>query len=116
MICVCDILVNTLRSIKSYTAKRIIDTYEKENNRLILKQFIQNKKEYKTTSKYQVWQEGFKPKAIITDRMYGQKINYLHYNPVKRGLVNTIEEYEFSSARDYYLRKRGRILIDCLEY
>lgn len=116
MICVCDKLVTTIQSIKSYTAKRIIQTYETENNQKILEQFIKCKKEHKTDSKYQVWQEGFKPKAITTESMFEQKSNYIHYNPVKLGLVNEIEEYELSSARDYYLRKPGRILLDDLDY
>jgi putative transposase len=116
LICMCDNLVNTIQSIKSYTAKRIIETYENENNRMILEQFIHSKKEHKAASKYQVWQKGFKPKAITTERMFVQKSNYIHYNPVKRGLAADVEEYELSSARDYYLRKPGRILIDDLDY
>jgi REP element-mobilizing transposase RayT len=75
-----------------------------------------NKKDYKYYSKYQVWQEGFKPKAIISDDMFRQKSDYIHFNPVKKGLVNEIEEYELSSARDYYSRKKGRITIDDLDY
>jgi REP element-mobilizing transposase RayT len=116
LICISDKLITTIQSIKSYTAKRIIETYEKEGCRMILEQFIQSKKEHKNTSKYQVWQEGFKPKALTTESMVVQKSKYIHFNPVKRGLVDEIEEYEYSSARDYYLRKPGRILIDDLEY
>jgi putative transposase len=116
LICVCDKLITTIQSIKSYTAKRIIEVYEKENNNKVLEQFMQSKKEHKTTSNYQVWQEGFKPKAITTERMFVQKSNYVHYNPVKRGLAADAEDYELSSARDYYLRKRGRLIIDGLDY
>jgi putative transposase len=116
LICSSDKLASIIQSIKSYTAKRIIETYEKENNVMILEQFILNKKEHKTESKYQVWQEGFKPKALLTESMLVQKSNYIHFNPVKRGLVNEIEDYEYSSARDYYLRIPGRILINDLEY
>ena len=116
LICISDKLITTIQSIKSYTAKRIIETYENEGCRMILEQFIQSKKKHKNTSKYQVWQEGFKPKALTTESMVVQKSNYIHFNPVKRGLVDEMEEYEFSSARDYYLRKPGRILIDDLEY
>jgi hypothetical protein len=48
--------------------------------------------------------------------MFRQKSDYIHFNPVKKGLVNEIEEYELSSARDYYSRKKGRITIDDLDY
>lgn len=116
IICSCDKLVTAIQSIKSYTAKRIIETYKKENNNIILEQFIQSKKEHKTESKYQVWQEGFKPKEILSDDMFEQKSNYIHYNPVKRGLVKSKLDYELSSARDYFLREKGRIIIDGLDY
>jgi len=116
LICSCDKLINTVQSIKSYTSKRIIETYERENDLSILDRFITNKKLYKSQSKYQIWQEGFMPKEIISDEMFEQKSDYIHFNPVKRGLVNDILDYECSSARDYFLRKRGRIEIDDLDY
>jgi putative transposase len=116
LICSSDKLVIIIQSIKSYTAKRIIENYEKENNKRILEQFIQSKKGHKTKSKYQVWQEGFKPKEILSDDMSEQKSNYIHFNPVKRGLVGSKLDYVLSSARDYFLRKQGRIIIDGLDY
>ena len=30
-----------------------------------------------------------------------QKINYIHYNPVKRGYVDEAKHWRYSSARDY---------------
>ena len=116
LICSSEKLVSTIQSIKSYTAKRIIDTYKSENNVMILEQFIQCKKEYKTESKYQVWHEGFKPKEILSEDMFKQKSDYIHFNPVKRGIVESKLDYESSSARDYFLRMKGRIIIDGLDY
>jgi len=116
LICFCDKLVKVIQSIKSFTAKRIIQTYQDLQRNDILEQFQVNKKDYKYYSKYQVWQEGFMPKAIISDDMFRQKSDYIHFNPVKRGLANDVEKYELSSARDYYLRIKGRIVIDDLDY
>jgi putative transposase len=116
LICQSDKLVQTIQSIKSFTAKRIIKTYKDLKRNDILEQFQINKKKYKLDSNYQIWLEGFKPKEIISQDMFIQKSNYIHFNPVKRGLVKEIEEYEYSSARDYYLKKKGRIIIDDLDY
>lgn len=33
--------------------------------------------------------------------MLRQKINYVHFNPVKRGYVDKPEDWRYSSARDY---------------
>jgi putative transposase len=116
LICQSESIITIIQSIKSYTAKKIIEFYEGSNNQRILNQFFMNKKRYKDTSKYQVWQEGFKPKAILSDNMFWQKINYIHNNPVKRGLANEIDEYEYSSAKDYFSGKPGKIIIDEFDY
>ena len=56
------------------------------------------KKDYKYNSEYQVWQESFHPKEILTDEIFQQKIDYIHMNPVKKGLVNEPGDWEYSSA------------------
>ena len=44
-----------------------------------------------------------------------QKINYIHFNPVKNGLVDVPEAYRYSSARQY-LGQCGLIDIEILEF
>ncbi|MBV6478800.1 MAG: hypothetical protein HGGPFJEG_01557 [Ignavibacteria bacterium] len=39
--------------------------------------------------------------VIITDRVLRTKVNYVHYNPVKAGLVLNPEDWKYSSARNY---------------
>jgi len=116
MMCKSENLVDIIRSIKSYTAKRIIYFLEQSNNEELLNQFRFSKKQYKESSRYQIWQEGFKPKAILSENIYWQKICYIHNNPVKRGLAEIIEEYELSSARDFAYRKPGRLIVDDFDY
>jgi putative transposase len=36
--------------------------------------------------------------------------NYIHQNPVVAGLVKEISEWEFSSARDYYANRNGKLI------
>ena len=36
--------------------------------------------------------------------------NYIHQNPVKAGLVNTAEDWEFSSAIDYSNKRNGTLI------
>jgi len=40
---------------------------------------------------------------IISEEMLVQKIEYIHNNPVKRGLVDLPEHWRHSSARNYVL-------------
>ena len=51
-----------------------------------------------------VWQKGFFDFTILTEQKFKEKFNYVHYNPVKWGLVNNAEEYEYSSASEYKIR------------
>src|SRR4029079_776654 len=48
-----------------------------------------------------VWQDSFKAMPLWSAWMIWQKINYIHANPVKAGLVK--------SARDYYWSSFGSI-------
>ncbi len=54
-------------------------------------------------------QEGFHPKLIESENVLKQKVEYIHYNPVKRGLVNKPDYCKYSSASGYYLEERGEI-------
>lgn len=116
MICHSENLVSVIQSVKSYTAKKIIEFYIKLNEYGILEKFAACKKNYKLTSKYQIWQEGFMPKVITSEKMFYQKVEYIHNNPVKRGLVNNIEDYKLSSSVDFYTGKQGEIKLDYSEY
>lgn len=51
---------------------------------------------------YEVWQESFKAVPLWSAWMIWQKINYIHANPVKAGLVSSAKEYRWSSFRAYY--------------
>ena len=54
-------------------------------------------------STYPVWQEGSHPEAIFTEKFSRQKMDYLHLNPVRAGLVETPDEWPYSSAQAYLL-------------
>ena len=99
MVAYAENLSKKISSIKSYTARKIIDKAETDDKRWLLNQFKYYKKSYKD-SKYQVWQEGSHPKFIQSVEMAQQKIEYIHNNSVKRGLVDRPEHWKYSSAND----------------
>ena len=53
---------------------------------------------HKVDSDYQVWQEGSQPKQIGNADVMLQKLDYMHYNPVKRGYVDEPADWRYSSA------------------
>lgn len=102
---------------KSYTAKQMIrflsenkirshaGAWEREGKgaweRGILDQLAFYKQAHKRDRAYQFWQEGVHPEWIQNQTMMGQKIEYIHQNPVKRGYVDKPEHWRYSSARNY---------------
>jgi putative transposase len=40
--------------------------------------------------------------CITNERSYYARLNYIHWNPVRHGVVTRPEQYRFSSYRDYY--------------
>jgi len=47
------------------------------------------------------WQPRFFVRALRTVKEYNEKVEYIHLNPVKAGLVQRPEEWFWSSAREY---------------
>ncbi len=94
-------LSKVMQSFKSFTAKRIIEELQqlgKEHTLLALQDF---KRIHKIESQYQVWQEGNHPEELTNDAMIRQKLDYIHMNPVRAGLVLKPEEWLYSSVRNY---------------
>jgi putative transposase len=52
-----------------------------------------------------VWQARYYSFNLFTDRKVLEKINYMHANPVRAGLVNRAIDWPWSSARYYELGK-----------
>jgi putative transposase len=94
-------LSTQLGDFKSYTARKIIDWLEKRNETTLLRQLKHEKAHHKQDRTYQVWQEGSHPKQIQNENSMRQKLDYIHYNPVKRGYVDDPIHWRYSSARNY---------------
>jgi len=92
---------NEVKNFKSYTARRCIDYYLQQKNRCALDQLAVLKEKDHVDSDYQFWQEGSHPQRIVNEPMLAQKIEYIHYNPVRRGFVELPEHWRYSSAIDY---------------
>ena len=107
-------LSNTIKDFKRHTAREIIKLAQDEEKTWLLNQFKFYRQKHKMDSDYQVSQEGFHPKQITSEEMVRQKIEYIHYNPVRIGLVNKREEWIYSSAGNY-LGLKGLMEIDVLE-
>lgn len=97
-------LSDTIGEFKSFTAKKILLAIEMESEsrrEWILNLFEFAAKQHKRNEKYQVWTHENHPELIYSDNFLFQKINYIHDNPVRAGIVENPEDYLYSSARDF---------------
>ena len=96
-----DNLAKEIGDFKSYTARRLIDLLESANAKTILDQLAFRKARHKRDRVYQFWQEGSHPQQISNAEIMRQKVEYIHYNPMKRGYVDDPVHWRYSSARNY---------------
>ena len=54
--------------------------------------------------RYSLWDHHPNIKLLSTENVFMEKVNYIHQNPVRAGLVSRAEDYRWSSAR-CWLRK-----------
>ncbi len=90
-----------MRTSKSFTARRIVDTLGELGFTGLLDELRFAKKSHKSNQVYQVWQEGFHPEAIHNSEMLLQKVEYIHNNPIRRGFVDDPAHWRYSSYRQY---------------
>ena len=61
---------------------------------------------------YQFWQQNNQPIEIWSLKVFEQKLNYIHQNPVESGFVIESWEWKYSSARNYCDDFEGVLKID----
>ena len=79
-----------------YTAQQMKFELMKTNEQL-LKEFKVDKKD----RIYQFWKREALSIELFTERVFIQKLEYIHNNPVKAGLCKYPEDYKYSSASFY---------------
>ena len=79
------------------TAKRILDYLKEKEFTSSLLKLRESVKE--RGYKHSVWEHHSDKFLLTSEDMFMQKVNYIHNNPVKDGLVEHSEDYPYSSAR-----------------
>ena len=109
-----------VRDFKSHTSRKIIEwitNNNKESRRKWLEMVFKYHGKYNSNNQvYQVWKQHSKPMQCVTPQFTLQKLNYIHNNPVKAGLVDNPEDYRYSSARSYAGRKDGIVDVELLDF
>ena len=59
----------------------------------------------------QFWRARYYDFNVYSDDKRFEKLDYMHWNPVKRGLVERMEDWQWSSYRFYRTGQQGRVFI-----
>lgn len=92
-----------VRDFKSFTSRKIVDTIENEveSRREWMQVVFGYHGKFKAGQTYQIWTHENHAIELHSPYFIKQRINYIHENPVRAGIVETAENYLCSSARNY---------------
>jgi REP element-mobilizing transposase RayT len=97
-------LSDLIRDFKKFTAKTILDKIQTEpesRREWMLKRFSKATESHSRNKNYQFWQYGNHPEEIYSEKFMWSKLDYIHLNPVRAGIVSKASDYIYSSASNY---------------
>ncbi len=96
-------LSDIVRDFKNFTSKKFLEVVNdnKESRSDWMKIVFEYHGKFKNKQTNQVWTHENHAEHIYSDKFIKQKIDYIHENPVRAGIVEKPEEYLYSSARNY---------------
>jgi putative transposase len=89
---------NTMQKIQTSFMKHTSKEFKKQ---LKIDESLKNYEVNATNRNYNFWKRDSLSIDLFTPDVFYQKLNYIHYNPVKAGLCSFPEEYPYSSALFY---------------
>lgn len=93
-----EVISSYIRDFKKFTSGETRREIEKQGMTDLLEKI-----KYKTkTQLFKVWQDRFDDFYLLNNKTLMTKMNYIHQNPVRKGLCESVSDYCYSSARFYF--------------
>lgn len=94
-----------IRDFKGFTSRKMLKTIEENTQESrkewLLWMFEKAGKKNSNVKNRQFWQQNNKPIELWSLKVFEQKLNYIHNNPVISGFVTNPIDWKYSSARNY---------------
>ena len=97
-------LSDLIRDFKKFTATKILEKIQTEpesRREWMLVRFKLATESHSRNKNFQFWQYGNHPEEIYTNKFMWSKLDYIHLNPVRAGIVEKASHYIYSSASNY---------------
>lgn len=105
-----------LRDFKSYVGKQVVERLRAAGALELLERFRSpSRPKRRRDPTYRVLQPDNDDRAVYSERFLRQKLEYIHNNPWKDGLVERTVDYPWSSCRAYMTGEPYPIAIDSPE-
>ena len=111
------ILRDVIRDFKKFTSRKITTEMSEnlnDKNRQFLSRFKIAGENHCKSINFKVWKDGNHAIELYSNKFIRQKLNYIHQNPVKAGYTEKIQDWPFSSAKDYFGEKSVLTKVHCL--
>jgi REP element-mobilizing transposase RayT len=96
-------LKHTLDDMRKFTGRQLVEHARQHLPPIFMKSF---EEQAGKDRQHRFWQPTRHPVGILTEAVWQQKMDYLHFNPCRKGLVSCPEDWRFSSAR-YWLDSKA---------
>ncbi len=97
-------LSGLIADFKKFTAKAILKSIQEEpesRREWMLERFKKAALTHSRNKNFQFWKYGNHPEEIYSEKFMWSKLDYIHLNPVRSGIVDKASNYIYSSASNY---------------
>jgi putative transposase len=108
-----DRLKHTLDDMRKFTGRQLVAHAARHLPKVYAKVFEENAGRDR---QHRFWQPTQHPVGIFSAPFWKQKVDYLHYNPCRKGLVTCPEDWRFSSARYWLTGKACDVQVSDVEW
>lgn len=99
-----------MRDFKKYTSTEIRKQLQLDGQIAFLRTLQRNARN-KKNQMFKLWMDRFDDVVILDETTLEVKVDYIHNNPVKAGLVATPPDWIYSSAADYLCIRHGPLAV-----
>ncbi|SYZ73788.1 conserved hypothetical protein [Candidatus Zixiibacteriota bacterium] len=97
---------------KARDLSKFMQSFKSLSSRRIRHKFAYSINGFQFDSRTALWQPRFDDVLIISELQFNVKLDYIHNNPVKAGLVQRPEEWKYSSAGFWLKEIPGPIVVE----
>jgi len=99
-------LSDIIRDLRKFTAKKIFKAIQ-ENPLESRKKWLEMTLSYENQIWF--WEKGYHGEEIFSSSFFQTKVNYIHENPIRAGIVEKAEDNRLSSAGDFFGVRKGAL-------